>query len=109
MNRHPRNRSSGCRVALLPSSDSTSSSIIDNQAAGTINFEAGDTAAFPDSLGHYILDTSPTKNLIWNGMYCSERIADMSVKQWLSLTPADIVAKSLGVFIDVLKKSECEK
>lgn len=42
-------------------------------------------------------------------MYKSDRVADISLTQWLALTPADIVAQTLNVtisFVESLKKEK---
>ena len=80
-----------------------------NANARTIDFQAGDTAAFPDNSGHYILNTSPTENLVWIEIYKSERVADISLTQWLALTPADIVATTLKIDISVVETLKKEK
>jgi oxalate decarboxylase len=60
-------------------------------------------------VGHYVENTSATKNLTWIELYKSDRVADISLTQWLALTPADLVANVLKIPIDVvqhLKKEE---
>ncbi|RSL93015.1 putative oxalate decarboxylase [Fusarium ambrosium] len=82
---------------------------IGNAAARTFDFSAGDTAAFPDNSGHYIENTSEDEDLIWIEVYKSERVADISLTQWLALTPPDIVAQTLNVsisFVESLKKEK---
>ena len=79
-----------------------------NGNARTIDFRAGDTAVFPDNSGHYIENTG-TEDLIWIEVYKSDRVADISLQQWLALTPADIVANVLNVnieFVETLKKEK---
>ncbi|KAH7134072.1 RmlC-like cupin domain-containing protein [Dactylonectria macrodidyma] len=82
---------------------------IGNAAARTFDFSAGDTAAFPDNSGHYIENTSETEDLVWVEVYRSERVADISLTQWLALTPPEIVAQTLNVsvsFVESLKKEK---
>ncbi|RSL93603.1 hypothetical protein CEP52_013168 [Fusarium oligoseptatum] len=82
---------------------------IGNAAARTFDFSAGDTAAFPDNSGHYIENTSEDEDLIWIEVYKSERVADISLTQWLALTPPDVVAQTLNVsisFVESLKKEK---
>ncbi|KAF5625017.1 oxalate decarboxylase [Fusarium sp. NRRL 52700] len=70
---------------------------------------AGDTAAFPDNSGHYIENTSEDEDLIWIEVYKSDRVADISLTQWLALTPPDVVAQTLNVsisFVESLKKEK---
>ncbi|KAJ9156332.1 Oxalate decarboxylase [Pleurostoma richardsiae] len=82
---------------------------IGNSAAWTFDFSAGDTAAFLDNSGHYIENTSDTDELVYIEIYNSERVADISLTQWLALTPADLVAQTLKVpisFVEQLKKDK---
>lgn len=58
---------------------------------------------------HYIENTSKTEDLVWIEIYKSDRVADISLTQWLALTPADIVAQTLKVplsFVNQLKKEK---
>lgn len=77
--------------------------------ARTFDFTAGDTAVFPDNSGHYIENTSETEDLVWIEIYKSDRVADIPLTQWLALTPADIVAATLKIPIDVVNKLKKEK
>jgi oxalate decarboxylase len=82
---------------------------IGNAASRTFDFSAGDTAAFPDNSGHYIENTSETEDLVWIEMYKSDRVADISLTQWLALTPADLVAQTLNIPLDIAEKLQKEK
>ncbi|KAI4596890.1 hypothetical protein LQW54_012616 [Pestalotiopsis sp. IQ-011] len=82
---------------------------IGNTNARTFDFSAGDTALFPDNSGHYIENTSPTEDLVWIEIYNSDRVQDISLSQWLALTPADIVASVLKIPLDVAKSIQKEK
>ncbi|KAI9802094.1 MAG: hypothetical protein M1833_002015 [Piccolia ochrophora] len=82
---------------------------IGNANSRTFDFEAGDTAVFPDNSGHYIENTSDTEDLVWIELYKSDRVADIPLGQWLALTPADIVASNLKVPIDFVEKLKKEK
>ncbi|CAM1511983.1 Fc.00g094960.m01.CDS01 [Cosmosporella sp. VM-42] len=77
--------------------------------ARTFDFSAGDTAVFPDNSGHYIENISETEDLIWIEVYKSDRVADISLTQWLALTPADVVAQTLKVPISFVEKLKKEK
>lgn len=59
--------------------------------------------------GHYIENTSPTEDLVWIEIYNSDRVQDISLSQWLALTPADIVASVLKIPLDVAKSIQKEK
>ncbi|KAH7381949.1 RmlC-like cupin domain-containing protein [Cadophora sp. MPI-SDFR-AT-0126] len=77
--------------------------------ARTFDFSSGDTAVFPDNSGHYIENTSETETLVWIEIYKSDRVADISLTQWLALTPPDIVANTLKIsrsVVDQLKKEK---
>jgi oxalate decarboxylase/phosphoglucose isomerase-like protein (cupin superfamily) len=60
-------------------------------------------------VGHYIENTSATQNLTFIEIYKSERVADVSLTQWLALTPADIVASVLKIPVDVVLGLKKEK
>jgi oxalate decarboxylase/phosphoglucose isomerase-like protein (cupin superfamily) len=81
---------------------------IGGATARTFDFSAGDTAVFPDNSGHYIRNTGTT-NLVWIEIYKSDRVADISLTQWLALTPADIVASTLKIPISVVNNLKKEK
>ncbi|KAI0155244.1 thermophilic glucose-6-phosphate isomerase [Xylariaceae sp. FL1272] len=82
---------------------------IGNANARTFDFSAGDTAVFPDNSGHYIENTSETEDLIWIEIYKSDRVKDISLTQWLALTPADIVANVLKIPIETAENLKKEK
>jgi oxalate decarboxylase/phosphoglucose isomerase-like protein (cupin superfamily) len=60
-------------------------------------------------IGHCIENISDTENLVWIGIYKSDRVADKSLAQWLALTPSDVVATTLKVNIEVVKQIKKEK
>ncbi|KAK0111093.1 hypothetical protein ONS95_001471 [Cadophora gregata] len=77
--------------------------------ARTFDFSSGDTAVFPDNSGHYIENTSETEDLVWIEIYKADRVVDISLTQWLALTPPDIVANTLKIprsVADQLKKEK---
>ncbi|ORY61380.1 RmlC-like cupin domain-containing protein [Pseudomassariella vexata] len=69
---------------------------IGDAKARTFDFRAGDTGVFPDNSGHYI-ENIGAEDLIWIEIYKSDRAKDVSLTQWLALTPADIVANVLKI------------
>ncbi|KAI9804387.1 MAG: hypothetical protein M1825_001285 [Sarcosagium campestre] len=80
-----------------------------NALARTFDFSAGDTAVFPDNSGHYVENLSDSEDLVWLELYKSDRVADISLTQWLAVTPPDIVAATLNVsrsVVDGLKKEK---
>jgi oxalate decarboxylase len=78
-------------------------------AARTFDFSAGDTAVFPDNAGHYVQNTSPNEILQWIEIYKSDRVVDISLTQWLALTPAGIVAETLKIPVEVARGLRKEK
>ncbi|KAI1636850.1 RmlC-like cupin domain-containing protein [Biscogniauxia mediterranea] len=82
---------------------------IGNANARTFDFRAGDTGVFPDNSGHYIENTSETEDLVWIEIYKSDRVEDVSLTQWLALTPADIVASVLKIPVEVAEGLKKEK
>jgi oxalate decarboxylase len=78
-------------------------------AARTFDFSAGDTAVFPDNAGHYIENTSANETLQWIEIYKSDRVIDISLTQWLALTPPGIVAETLKIPLAVAQGLKKEK
>lgn len=64
---------------------------------------------FPDNSGHCIENTSETQNLTWIEIHKADRVADVSLTQWLALTPADIVADVIKLPIAIVKELKKEK
>ncbi|PMD35097.1 putative oxalate decarboxylase oxdC [Hyaloscypha variabilis F] len=77
--------------------------------ARTFDFTSGDTAVFPDNTGHYIENTSATQNLTWIELYKADRVEDISLTQWLALTPSDIVANTLKIPLSVVTQLKKQK
>lgn len=61
------------------------------------------------SCSHYIENTSATEDLVWIEIYKSDRVADISLTQWLALSPADVVAQVLNIPVEVAEKLQKEK
>jgi oxalate decarboxylase/phosphoglucose isomerase-like protein (cupin superfamily) len=76
-----------------------------------LNFRYSENSALIASSlkGHYIENTSETEKLIWIELYKSDRVADISLAQWLALTPSDTVANVLKVDIEVVENIKKEK
>jgi oxalate decarboxylase len=60
-------------------------------------------------IGHYILNTSEDEDLVWVEIYKSDHVADISLTQWLALTPHDIVADVLKIPIEVVNELKTVK
>ncbi|KAF3480502.1 oxalate decarboxylase oxdD [Arthroderma uncinatum] len=77
--------------------------------ARTFDFTSGDAGVFPDNSGHYVENTSDTEELVYLEIYKADRVADVSLSQWLALTPADIAAAAINVPIEVIENIKKEK
>lgn len=65
-------------------------------AARTFNVRAGDVGYVPFAYGHYIQNTG--EQSIWFlEMFKSDRFADVSLNQWMALTPRELVQDNLHV------------
>ena len=82
---------------------------IGSGSARTFDFYAGDTAVFPDNSGHYVENRSKNESLVWIELYRSDRVVDISLTQWLALTPVNVVASVLKISEDVVRNLKKEK
>ncbi len=58
--------------------------------ARTFDFRAGDVGYVPFAMGHYVENTGETP-LRFLEMFKSSYYADVSLNQWLALTPPELV------------------
>lgn len=64
--------------------------------ARTFDYRAGDVGYVPFAMGHYVLNTGK-EPLRFLEMFRSPRYADVSLNQWLALTPPELVQAHLNV------------
>jgi oxalate decarboxylase len=64
--------------------------------ARTFDYQAGDVGYVPFAMGHYIENTGD-ETLRFLEMFRSNRFADVSLHQWLALTPPELVQAHLNV------------
>jgi oxalate decarboxylase len=64
--------------------------------ARTFDYQAGDVGYVPFAMGHYILNTG-TGPVRFLEMFKSPRYADVSLNQWLALTPPELVKAHLNL------------
>jgi oxalate decarboxylase len=64
--------------------------------ARTFDYQAGDVGVVPFAMGHYIENTGD-ETLRFLEMFRSNRFADVSLNQWLALTPPELVQAHLNV------------
>ncbi|EIT86142.1 oxalate decarboxylase [Fictibacillus macauensis ZFHKF-1] len=79
-----------------------------NGTARTFDYRAGDVGYVPFATGHYIQNTG-TETLRFLEMFKSNRFEDVSLAQWLALTPKALVESNLNVgsaFVDSLRKED---
>ncbi len=62
--------------------------------ARTFDYRAGDVGYVPHAMGHYIENTGTT-TLRFLEMFRSDRFTDVSLKQWMALTPHELVQAHL--------------
>jgi oxalate decarboxylase len=62
--------------------------------ARTFDYQAGDVGYVPFAMGHYIQNTGDT-TLRFLEMFASDRFADVSLNQWMALTPPDLIQQHL--------------
>ncbi|EIW78596.1 Bicupin oxalate decarboxylase oxidase [Coniophora puteana RWD-64-598 SS2] len=71
--------------------------------ANTFDFNPGDIAYIPPSYGHYIENTGNT-TLKFLEIFKSDRVQDISLNQWLALTPPNLVKAHLGLDDDTISR-----
>jgi oxalate decarboxylase len=64
--------------------------------AGTFDYQAGDVGYIPRPMGHYIENTGTT-TLRFLELFRSDHYADVSLEQWMALTPTALVAAHLNI------------
>ncbi|OMF09735.1 oxalate decarboxylase [Paenibacillus amylolyticus] len=66
-----------------------------NGIARTFDYRAGDVGYVPVAMGHYIQNTG-TDTLWFLEIFRSDRFEDVSLNQWMALTPQDLVRDNLN-------------
>jgi len=64
--------------------------------ARTFNYQAGDVGYVRFAMGHYIENVGD-ETLTFLEMFRSNRFADISLSQWLALTPPELVQAHLNL------------
>jgi oxalate decarboxylase len=64
--------------------------------ARTFDFQAGDVGYVPFAMGHYVENTGNT-TLRFLELFKSSRFADVSLNQWMALTPSELVQAHLNL------------
>lgn len=79
-----------------------------NGQARTFDYRAGDVGYVPFATGHYIQNTG-SETLWFLEMFKSNRFEDVSLNQWMALTPKDLVQSNLNVGSELLDSLRKEK
>ncbi|MCS7459152.1 oxalate decarboxylase family bicupin [Paenibacillus doosanensis] len=79
-----------------------------NGNARTFDVRAGDVGYVPFALGHYIQNTGD-QSLWFLEMFKSSRFADVSLNQWMALTPHELVRNTLHVGPELMNALRKEK
>jgi len=72
-------------------------------SAATFDYQAGDVGYVPCFMPHYVENTGKTK-LCFLELFRSDHFEDISLAQWLSLTPHELVRAHLHIDESVLAK-----
>ncbi len=76
--------------------------------ARTFNYTSGDVGFVPRTLGHYIENTGQSPLRVIN-VFNSPRYKDISLNNWMALTPKELVRGHLNLDDDVLKALRRER
>ncbi|HEX4733049.1 MAG TPA: cupin domain-containing protein [Thermoleophilaceae bacterium] len=76
--------------------------------ARTFDFAAGDVGYVPFATGHYVENTGDTV-LRFLELFRSDRFADISLNQWLALTPPELVRAHLHLGEQVMQELHKDK
>lgn len=76
--------------------------------ARTFDYQAGDVGYVPFAMGHYIENTGNIP-LRFLEMFKSSRFQDVSLNQWMALTPPELVQAHLNLNQNVMRTLRKEK
>lgn len=76
--------------------------------ARTADFTGGDVGYVPKTLGHYVENIGDT-DLIFLEMFKAGQFQDLSLSDWISHTPPELVMQHLGISKDTLQRIPKEK
>jgi oxalate decarboxylase len=79
-----------------------------NGTARTFDYRAGDVGYVPFAYGHYIQNTG-SQSLWFLEMFKSDRFEDVSLNQWMALTPRQLVQDNLNVGPELMNALRKEK
>ncbi|KAF9072559.1 oxalate decarboxylase [Rhodocollybia butyracea] len=71
--------------------------------ARTFNYQAGDIGYIPTAMGHYVENTGNT-TLRYLEIFSTDKFQDISLNQWLALTPPSLVKAHLNLDDETISK-----
>ncbi|THU84527.1 oxalate decarboxylase [Dendrothele bispora CBS 962.96] len=71
--------------------------------AATFDYQAGDIGFVPSGMGHYVENTGNT-TLRFLEIFNGDRVQDISLSQWLALTPPELVKAHLNLDDETIAK-----
>ena len=77
--------------------------------ARTFNYQAGDVGYVPVGNFHYVQNIG-TEKLVFLEIFKSDHFSDISLAQWIAMTPKEVVKSALNLsdeFLDSVKKESC--
>ncbi|GKV56482.1 oxalate decarboxylase OxdC [Sporosarcina sp. NCCP-2222] len=72
--------------------------------ARTYDYRAGDVGYVPFAMGHYVQNTGDTP-LVFLEMFRSDHFADVSLNQWMSQTPPELLKEHLPLSDEFIKNA----
>ncbi|MDX8288756.1 oxalate decarboxylase family bicupin [Metabacillus indicus] len=79
-----------------------------NGTARTFDYRAGDVGYVPFAFGHYIQNTGD-QSLWFLEMFKSSKFEDVSLNQWMALTPKEVVQQNVNASQELMKSLRKEK
>ncbi len=76
--------------------------------ARTADFNAGDVGYVPKTLGHYVENVGDT-DLVFLEMFKAGRFEDLSLSDWVTHTPPELIMQHLGISQETLQKIPKDK
>ncbi len=70
--------------------------------ARTADFHAGDVGYVPKTFGHYIENTG-NADLVFLEMFKANRFQDLSLSDWITHTPPELIMQHLGITLETLQ------
>lgn len=71
--------------------------------ARTADFTSGDVGLVPKTFGHYVENVG-TSDLVFLEMFKADRFMDLSLSDWMTHAPPELISQHLGIPEDVLRR-----